>query len=184
MAICYRCDAILPADSNTCVECGFVEPDEDSEISIGGKTLRRIKAENLTPWGYYIRCYKKYFSFSGRASRKEFFSFMAIHIPIFIFLLLLSVRLNNVFVNILYHLYFWDALIPMIAVGVRRMHDVGKSGLYFFYPIYGVLLSYNEGERGENEWGFNPKGGLQKYLADDFFENRNQEEADYKNRFK
>lgn len=31
-------------------------------------------------------------------------------------------------------------LIPTIAVAVRRMHDVGKSGWFILVPIYNIIL--------------------------------------------
>jgi len=32
-------------------------------------------------------------------------------------------------------------LIPTIAVAVRRMHDVGKSGWFVLVPIYNFILT-------------------------------------------
>lgn len=51
-------------------------------------------------------------------------------------------------------------LIPSIAVGVRRMHDVGKSGWILLIPIYNLILSLTEGTKGENEYGANPKANF------------------------
>jgi uncharacterized membrane protein YhaH (DUF805 family) len=48
-------------------------------------------------------------------------------------------------------------IIPSIAVGVRRMHDVGKSGWFLLVPIYNIILTFQEGERNENEYGPDPK---------------------------
>jgi uncharacterized membrane protein YhaH (DUF805 family) len=44
-------------------------------------------------------------------------------------------------------------LIPSIAVAVRRMHDVGKSGWFVLIPIYGLILACTQGVKGENEYG-------------------------------
>ena len=49
-------------------------------------------------------------------------------------------------------------LIPSIAVGVRRMHDVGKSGWFLLIPIYNLILACTPGESGTNEYGPDPKG--------------------------
>jgi uncharacterized membrane protein YhaH (DUF805 family) len=39
-------------------------------------------------------------------------------------------------ISILSNLYSLAILFPSIAVGVRRMHDVGKSGWFLLTPIY------------------------------------------------
>ncbi len=61
-------------------------------------------------------------------------------------------------------LYSLAAFIPGLAVAVRRLHDVGKSGWFYFLfliPVIGaiVLLVWfcTEGERCTNKWGENPK---------------------------
>ena len=54
-------------------------------------------------------------------------------------------------------IYSFAVLIPGIAVGVRRMHDVGKSGWYLLIPIYNLVLACTDSEDGSNKWGANPK---------------------------
>lgn len=54
-------------------------------------------------------------------------------------------------------IYSLGVLIPAIAVGVRRMHDVGKSGWFLLIPIYNLVLAVTEGEVGENQYGPDPK---------------------------
>tara|TARA_B110000459_G_scaffold179685_1_gene205868 strand:- start:986 stop:1153 length:168 start_codon:yes stop_codon:yes gene_type:complete len=48
-------------------------------------------------------------------------------------------------------------LIPGIAVAVRRMHDVGKSGWFILIPIYNIILAFTDGDSGDNKYGPNPK---------------------------
>ena len=55
-------------------------------------------------------------------------------------------------------------LIPGLAVVVRRLHDVGKSGWFYFIvliPIIGILwmliLLCSDGKKEDNKWGSNPK---------------------------
>jgi len=50
-------------------------------------------------------------------------------------------------------------LVPSIAVAVRRMHDVGKSGWFVLIPIYNLILALTPGQIGPNEYGPDPKGG-------------------------
>jgi uncharacterized membrane protein YhaH (DUF805 family) len=37
------------------------------------------------------------------------------------------------------------------------MHDVGKSGWFLLIPIYNFILAVSEGEKGENQYGQDPK---------------------------
>ena len=41
--------------------------------------------------------------------------------------------------------------------GVKRMHDVGKSGWYIIIPFYNLILAFTDGTPGDNEYGENPK---------------------------
>ena len=44
-----------------------------------------------------------------------------------------------------------------IIQGIKRMHDVGKSGWYSIIPIYNLILAFTDGTPGNNEYGENPK---------------------------
>ena len=98
---------------------------------------------------YYFEVFKKYAEFSGRARRKEYWMFMLFHIIIAYALVFLMVAFPAaVFV---YWAYFLGSFIPSIAVSVRRMHDVGKSGWYILIPFYNLILYCTNGEEGKNE---------------------------------
>ena len=66
--------------------------------------------------------------------------------------------------GVFYFLYALVVLIPGLAVAVRRLHDVGKSGwmiLIALIPIIGAIwllvLMVTDGNPGENQYGPNPK---------------------------
>ncbi|MDI1254652.1 MAG: DUF805 domain-containing protein [Flavobacterium sp.] len=129
-----------------------------------------------------IKWYKKvvfenFANFDGRARRSEFWYFI-LAFYIFVALLILvgvaltaatqSAGVGMVFF-ILYILYALLNVIPNIAVIVRRLHDVGKSGWYYFIiliPIIGsiwmLILLCTEGDSGQNEYGPDPKGDYQE----------------------
>ena len=44
-------------------------------------------------------------------------------------------------------------LLPSIAVGVRRLHDVGKRGWWLIIPIVNIVLLARAGEPGPNSFG-------------------------------
>ena len=54
-------------------------------------------------------------------------------------------------------LYILAIFIPSIVVGVRRMHDFGKSVWYLLIPIYDFILVCIDGDSEDNEYGSNPK---------------------------
>jgi len=60
--------------------------------------------------------------------------------------------------------YSFAVFIPSLAVLVRRMHDVGKSGWYCLIPIYNLILCCTEGEHKTNEYGPDPKA-VQHHLV-------------------
>ena len=123
---------------------------------------------------YYLAVLKKYAVFDGRAQRAEYWYFCLFNIIISLILSILgkAIGVFNVTIgttgnetNILSIIYSLAVLIPGLAVSVRRLHDVGKSGwmmLINFIPLVGwiwyLILVIKDSAPGENEYGSNPKG--------------------------
>ncbi|MCA5005351.1 DUF805 domain-containing protein [Sphingobacterium bovistauri] len=97
-----------------------------------------------------------YTNFNGRARRKEYWMFFLINMIISIVIGFIGGLIKF---PLLATIYSVAILLPSIAVGIRRMHDVGKSGWYILIPIYNIILAATEGDRGSNEYGADPKGG-------------------------
>ena len=105
----------------------------------------------------------KYATFTGRSARSEYWWWVLFTIIVsvvlgFVEFLLFGSRMGQV--GILGAIYSLATLIPSIAVGVRRLHDLAKSGwwlLIIFIPLIGVLvLLYwfvQRGTVGPNEFG-------------------------------
>lgn len=99
--------------------------------------------------------FQNYANFEGRARRAEYWwPYLAVMIAVMI----------GCFIPFHGWLVALAMLIPIIAVGVRRLHDLGKSGLYYlfsFIPLVGgiILLIWfaQEGQRGPNQYGEDPK---------------------------
>lgn len=108
---------------------------------------------------YYIHVLKNYAVFTGRARRSEYWYFFLFNFIASFILGFIGGLLNVPAIGTVYSL---AVLIPGIAVGVRRMHDVGKSGWFLLIPIYNFVLAVTEGDRGENEYGPDPKGGEER----------------------
>lgn len=111
---------------------------------------------------WYLKVLQNYATFSGRARRKEYWMFTLFSTIISI---VLSIVAAIVHFELISSLYSLAVLVPSIAVGVRRMHDVGKSGWFLLIPIYNLILTCTEGEHGENGYGPDPKN--QSSMNDD-----------------
>nr|WP_321224747.1 DUF805 domain-containing protein [uncultured Psychroserpens sp.] len=111
---------------------------------------------------WYLKVVRdNYANFNGRARRKEYWMFILFHMIFtyggLIVLGLIAAALDSPFILFIVHIYLFAVLIPTIAVAVRRMHDVGKSGWYMLIPIYSFILAITEGEKGTNQYGPDPK---------------------------
>ncbi len=120
---------------------------------------------------YWLGVFKKYADFDGRARRSEYWYYTLMNIIVMIslyILLIVSAVSESIIFSILfgalYLIYALGSLIPSLAVGVRRLHDVGKSGwmlLVGLIPLVGgiwlIVLMATDSQVGENEYGPNPK---------------------------
>ena len=108
------------------------------------------------------RCLTLYATFAGRARRSEFwffwlFNLLANGVAAILDAAIFSGSPLNAIVTLL-------LLAPNLAVAVRRLHDVGRSGwwlLIAFVPLVGIvvlLLWYvSRGEEGANRFGADPR---------------------------
>lgn len=82
-------------------------------------------------------CFAKFADFSGRATRSEYWWFVLAY-----FILALVTGFIHEYLYFLVVLVF---LVPMISAGVRRLHDIGKTGwllLIGLIPLVGLVLIY------------------------------------------
>jgi len=117
---------------------------------------------------WYIKVLQNYANFKGRARRREYWMFALVN---FVFSLcaifvdnvagVISEDQNYGIVTTLYSLFVF---IPSLAVSVRRLHDVGKSGwmiLVSLIPLVGaiwlIVLFCTDSEPNTNIYGVNPK---------------------------
>jgi uncharacterized membrane protein YhaH (DUF805 family) len=103
---------------------------------------------------WFLLVLKKYAVFEGRARRMEYWYFILFLFLFDIVLTWLSAILN---IPILPALFSLTIIIPALAVGVRRMHDVNKSGWFILIPIYNLILYCTPGTVGPNRYGPDPK---------------------------
>jgi uncharacterized membrane protein YhaH (DUF805 family) len=135
-------------------------------------TFACSKENNLTEW--YLKVVRdNYVNFNGRAQRKEYWMFLLTNMIFLLSMgLMTSVAIRYAEINyqnviifwFIYTLYGLALFIPSLAVGVRRLHDVGKSGWWLFIsliPIIGgiwlLILVCTDSNPGENDYGPSPK---------------------------
>lgn len=106
---------------------------------------------------YYIKVLQNYANFNGRARRSEYWYFVLFNFLISIVLGFIGGAIGFELIGTLYSL---AVLLPSLAVAVRRMHDVGKSGWFILIPIYNLILACTDSQVGENEYGPNPKDSV------------------------
>ena len=111
---------------------------------------------------YWLECWKKYATFSGRARRKEYWMWI-----LFNSLFAFGIGIVDGILQtegILGMLYSLAILLPGWAVFTRRVHDIGKSGWWWLIglvPVVGaiVLLVFmcRDSQPSDNEYGSSPK---------------------------
>ena len=109
---------------------------------------------------WYVKVLKNYAVFNGRARRKEYWMFVLFNLIISFCLGILEGILglaSNTDQSILGTIYSLAVLIPSIAVGIRRMHDVDRSGWWIICPIVNLVFAVTDGTTGPNQYGPDPK---------------------------
>jgi uncharacterized membrane protein YhaH (DUF805 family) len=127
---------------------------------------------------WYMEVLKKYAVFNGRARRAEYWWFFLINLAIglvfYVLSLLVAGATSNsgsnsgsflsIGISCISGLYSLAVLLPALGVGIRRLHDIGKSGWWYFIaliPLVGsiwlLVLMATDSQPGDNMYGPNPK---------------------------
>ena len=112
---------------------------------------------------YFKLAISKYAQFEGRSRRSEYWYFALFYVLILIALVVAEAVLFQTMITYLIGVLFF--IVPALAVSVRRLHDVGKSGWYYLItliplvgPIVFLVWACTDSQYGANAWGPNPKG--------------------------
>jgi uncharacterized membrane protein YhaH (DUF805 family) len=127
-------------------------------------TEERQEAQRMS---WFIEALKKYAVFSGRSRRMEYWYFVLFVVIITVVLNMLDLLIGantRAGVGVLSSIFSLAVLIPSIAVSVRRLHDIDRTGwwvLISLVPLVGwivlLVFSVQEGTPGSNRYGPNPK---------------------------
>ena len=110
---------------------------------------------------WYLKVVKQYADFNGRAHRTEFWMFTLVN---FIIMLILAVVDGMITGGLIYALYALAMFLPSLGVGVRRLHDTGRSGWWILVgliPFIGIIVLIvfwvQDSQPGSNAFGPSPK---------------------------
>lgn len=100
--------------------------------------------------------FSKYATFEGRARRSEYWWFI-------LFNFIIAVILNMISPGLLGGIWSLATLLPSLAVGARRLHDIDRSGWWLligFIPVVGLIVLIvffaTRGQTMPNRFGLPP----------------------------
>ncbi|GAA5216957.1 DUF805 domain-containing protein [Corallincola platygyrae] len=113
---------------------------------------------------WFIAALKNYATFAGRARRAEYWYFVLFYLLSVIAGAVIDVLLGLGFVAAIVML---GLIIPSISVCVRRLHDTGRSGWWWWIqlvplvgPIILLIFMVQNSADAENDYGPNPKAAI------------------------
>ena len=161
---CTSCGNDNAANAQFCGGCGApLNAPTVSGIGVGTAELPMVSFIEAIKLGF-----NNYVTFSGRATRAEFWWFYLIasigsYGLLFIFGILATVSGSVAIVGIGYVAGILIFSIPQLALSSRRLHDTGRSGwrcLLFMVPFGGIFVLVwwcQKGNAGPNKYGPDPR---------------------------
>ncbi len=137
--------------------CGFIS------CNTAGEGHTRPKSTERRSYYVFIRrCLENYANFNGRARRSEYWYF---YLFTFIVTTVVTALISWLHITpFLATIVSFALLIPGLAVGCRRLHDIGKSGVYLLFgliPVIGTILLLvwfvKDSQPGMNQYGISEK---------------------------
>jgi len=114
--------------------------------------------------------FTNYVNFKGRARRSEYWWFVLANFIVSCVLGILANATGSGIISAISSIYSLAVLLPSLAVEVRRLHDIGKSGwwlLISLVPVVGAILlivwAAKDGDPAPNQYGENPKNSASAY---------------------
>ena len=164
---CRKCGELLADHAKFCTACGAKVENTEPQSSSTVVNPVHSRYEDCAHEGHvgnpksvsFLEAVKlafvHYADFKGRARRSEYWWFTLFNIVV-------SSVISGIFPELAW-IWTLAVLVPGIALVVRRLHDVGKSGwfyLWIFLPLAGyiiMLIQLLKDSGPDNQWGPNPK---------------------------
>ena len=108
-------------------------------------------------------CFGKYATFSGRACRSEYWYFYLFYVIIIMATQFVDSVVIGSNINFLTLIWSIAVFLPQIAVAVRRLHDIDRTGWWILLgliPLIGAIIlivwTCKRGTAGSNRFGADP----------------------------
>ena len=188
---CGRCGKQIADNQNYCPYCGSSTSNANnsssdfnlsSYVNNPSYSYANEPVKNYNLFSAYKEMFKKYAKFDGRSRRSEYwYAGLANFIIMMVAYIILFVPMITDLVNygeptettaaimavsgLVLMIYAFAVMIPCLALGVRRLHDIGKSGWFMLIsliPYVGsiilIVFMATDSQSGPNQYGPNPKG--------------------------
>ena len=162
---CDKCGNDNPAESNFCKDCG---------TSLSGYTAGGSTRQGMVSFSDAVKLgFQRYFEFKGRSTRAEYWwwALFALLANVILSVLDMMIGTYNVQSNsgLLSGLFGLVTLIPGLALGARRLHDINKTGWWQLMWLISFLLiplimllwwAAKPSNDGTNKYGLAPRHPL------------------------
>jgi len=146
MIHCRGCGREIHESAISCPGCGAQQMAQANYKIVSG-----VDANIFTS---YMYAWKTAFQFGGRIRRKTYWYFILTHVIVSIVCAFVDQALRTEIVSALYSI---AVLVPNISMGIRRMHDVNRSGWWFIVPFVNLYFAIKDSDPGMNDYGASPK---------------------------
>jgi uncharacterized membrane protein YhaH (DUF805 family) len=150
MVYCHGCGAAVHSTAPTCPHCGAPQHP--------ARTVR----PNASFGDSVTLCFRRYTQFTGRSPRAEYWYFVLFLVLVYLAAVILDAALFDG-AAVFYTIASLGLLLPGLAVAIRRLHDLDRSGWWVclsLIPLIGsiILLVWfvSPGTPGPNQFGPDP----------------------------
>lgn len=125
-----------------------VSKDPETTVDESIRVIENHSVAHMTFGNAIKTCYRKYVTFRGRATRKEYWYFCLYNLMVSWGLVGLAIVFDSNaqvrdIILILDLVFILISVLPSFSAGVRRLHDTGRSGWDFmisFIPLIGLFI--------------------------------------------
>ena len=154
--LCVDCGTYFESTEESCPKCGcpksacVPQAEANNVVSAPANSSNRDWAHYIYECGvlFWDTFNNRFFCFTGRASRRELWSFV-----IMFFFVVPALAAPFYLPLLLTPFYLIAGFFPLIGVWVRRMHDVNKSGWWSLCPVVVTLLALKRSDKSVNDYG-------------------------------
>ena len=162
---CQTCGNDNPEVAQFCGGCGVsLSTSTPTDVGIDAAELPMVDFGTAVKLGF-----QRYVDFSGRSTRAEYWWFGLFTVVVSFALIIADTLTGNSSTfgwlgGLLETLFTLATIIPSLALSVRRLHDINRTGwwlLLLFVLVIGWIMLFiwaiERGDKGINKYGPNPR---------------------------